>query len=340
MANPSHRPPPLAEDSDAQGCRIGVLERNRAMATRVGRVMRAASGLANVAIEEDPASLRSALGANPQLIACDAGDVDLALEWASSRFPNVSVIAWTSGDVDPLLTAARRNKAFAGIIGWPSFASMPRPWEIALATRRLVDVTANSPKLSELFTWGSTSVKFRPRSSDDRDVAVAEVTELAERAGAQPRVQKRIAEVAHEMLMNAMYDAPVDDAGQPRFAHDRKQDVALSDHEAPTFRFATDGLQLALQVIDPFGRLTRDHVIDGILRGRRSAAAEGHSEEVLDTSGGGAGLGLYQMYSLSTVLIVDVDPNRYTSVTSFFDLDVAPRDARSMPVSLHLYDRR
>jgi len=327
----SYRPPAAVEGED-EGCRIGVLERNRTMAQRLGRVMRSASGLARVAIEEDPASLRAALGADPHLLACDAADVDLALSWAETRFPNMAVIAWTSSSesIDALLTSARRSRSLAGIIGWPSFASMPRPWEIALATRRLSDATAIAPKLSELFTWGATSVKFRPRTTSDRDQAVAEISALSERAGAQPRVQKRIAEVAHEMLMNAMYDAPVNEDGIARYAHDRKQDVALADGEAPTLRFATDGLHVALQVVDPFGGLTRKHVIDGIQRGRSSSS--------LDTTNGGAGLGLYQIYSLSTVLLIDIAPRKHTSVTSFFDLDVAPREARAMPVSLHLHD--
>jgi hypothetical protein len=144
-----------------------------------------------------------------------------------------------------------------------------------------------------------------------------------------------VAEVAHEMLMNAMYDAPAGLDGLPRYAHDRKQDIELEEGELPMFRFAADGVHVALQIVDPFGRLTRTHVLDGILRGL--AGSEG-SGEVLDTSGGGAGLGLYRIYSQSTVMVVDVVPGRYTSVTSFFDLDVNPRDVRTMPVSLHLFD--
>jgi hypothetical protein len=38
-------------------------------------------------------------------------------------------------------------------------------------------------------------------------------------------------------------------------------------------------------------------------------------------------------------MIADVDPGRFTSVTAFFDLDVNPREARSLPVSLHLFER-
>jgi hypothetical protein len=270
-----------------------------------------------------------------QLLACDASDLDLALEWAQKRYDAASVIAWTSGSMEPLLEAARTSPQLVSLIGWPSFASMPRPWELALATRRIVDASAAAPRLSELFSWGSTVMKYRPRTSRDRDVVVAEMADLTERAGATSRVAQRVGEVAHELLMNAMYDAPVDEDGAARYAHDRKRDIELDEKETPTFRFAADGVHVALQVVDPFGGLTRTHVVDGILRGRAGSQGSG---EVLDTSGGGAGLGLYRIYSQSTVMVVDVEPRRYTSVTAFFDLDVNPRDVRTMPVSLHLFD--
>jgi hypothetical protein len=329
---PSNRPPAL--DTDPL-CRIAVLERNRTVAQRAGRVLRAASGLGSVAVEADPATLRSMLSDDLQLLACDASDLDLALEWAQSRYRDLSVVAWSSGSMAPLLEAARSSANLVSLIGWPSFASMPRPWELALATRRIVDASAGSPRLSELFSWGSTVMKYRPRTSRDRDAIVAEMAAVSERSGASQRVAQRVGEVAHEMLMNAMYDAPAGPDGVPRYAHDRKGDIELEEGELPMFRFAADGVHVALQIVDPFGRLTRAHVLDGILRGL--AGAEG-SGEVLDTSGGGAGLGLYRIYSQSTVMVVDVAPGRYTSVTTFFDLDVNPRDVRTMPVSLHLFD--
>jgi hypothetical protein len=296
-------------------------------------VLRAATGLSDVVAESDPASLRSMLGEDPLILACDASDLDLAMEWTETRYRNMNVICWSSGSMDPLLEAAERSPRLAACIGWPSFASMPRPWEIGLAARRLTAENAAAPRLSEIFSWGSTAMKFRPKTSRDRDAIVSEASSLAERAGAPPRTAQRVGEVAHEMLMNAMYDAPVDDDGNALYAHDRKRDVELDERDTPTFRFGTDGLHVALQVVDRFGRLARRHVIDGVLRGRRSA----DSGPQLDTSGGGAGLGLSRIYSNSTVMLVDVEPHRYTSVTAFFDLDVNPREARSLPVSLHLF---
>lgn len=332
MSFPSNRPPALETDPLS---RLAILERNRTVAQRAARVLRAASNLSLVAAEADPATLRSMLSDDLALLACDASDVDLALEWARRRYRDLSVIAWSSGSMVPLLEAARASSRLVSLIGWPSFESMPRPWELALATRRILDPSGTGPRLSELFSWGSMMMKYRPRTSHERDVVVAEIPGVAERAGASSRVALRVGEVAHEMLMNAMYDAPVDAQGDAPYAHHRKRDVELTESETPTFRIAADGVHVALQVVDPFGRLSRGHVLDGILRGL--AGADG-DHEVLDTSGGGAGLGLYRIYAQSTVMVVDVDPGRYTSVTAFFDLDVNPRDARTMPVSLHLFD--
>ncbi len=330
----SNRPPPSSVPSSSGRPRIAVFDASRSVAQRVGRVLRAASGLSSVAVEDDPATLRGLLDDDPILLVCDSSDIDIALDWAARRYPSLSIIAWSNSDMDNLLAAARNPKVVS-ILGWPAFASMPRPWELAMAARRIVDAEAVAPRLGELFPWGSTVARFRPRTSGERDAAVVEVRSMSERAGASPRISQRVAEVAHEMLMNAMYDAPVDDSGYAKYAHDRKQELSLEGNEIPTFRLAADGINIALQVVDPFGRLRREHVLDGIERGR-AAAAEGPA---LDTSNGGAGLGIYRIYSQSTVMITDVEPGRFSSVTAFFDLDVNPREARSLPVSLHMFER-
>lgn len=327
MPLPSTFPP--AEPGAGRLPRLAVLEPNRAVAQRIARVVRAASGFEDVVVESDPATLRSQLADDPILLACDAADLDVALEWAATRYPDLAVVAWSSTPMGPLLEVAARSNPVASLVGWPSFASMPRPWEIALATRRLVDPSARSPRLAEMLGWSATVEKLRPRTSAERDAAVSRVVGLAERAGAATRLAQRVGEVAHEMLMNAMYDAPVDEFGQQRYAHDRKRPVHLADPDVPTLRFGSDGIHVALQVVDPFGRLERRHVLEGIERGLAGG---------LDTSGGGAGLGFARMYAQSSVLVVDIAPGRFTSVTAFFDMDVNPREARSLPVSLHLFD--
>ena len=322
---------PLLTDGPAT---IGVLERNRLLAARVARVARASVRLANVAVSDEPATLRSLLGASPSLLLCDASELDLALEWSRKLYPTMRVAAWTNGDMTPLLDAAAQSDALVGLIGVPPFGSMPRPWEIGGVVRRVTSPDASPPHVQEMLLPAATLVKYRPQSSRDRDLVVAEVQALAERVGATQRLAIRAGEVAHELLMNAMYDAPIDHYGNLLYSMDRKQQITLAPDEVPTFRFATDGMTLGLQVVDRFGRLLRRHVLEGIARGRTATAGGGN---FLDTSSGGAGLGMSRIYTSATSVVVDVAAHQHTSVTVMFDLDIQPREARNVPISLHLF---
>ena len=94
-------------------------------------------------------------------------------------------------------------------------------------------------------------------------------------------------------------------------------------------------MNLALQVVDTFGRLKRHQVLKSVARGM--AASEHGQQDVLDTSHGGAGLGLFKIYAASASTVFEVEAGRYTMVTAFFDLNINPREARTMPVSLHYF---
>ncbi|AKT36901.1 hypothetical protein [Chondromyces crocatus] len=318
-----------------------MLERNRVVGQRIARVMCAASGLMEVPVVDDPAELHKVLSKRPLLLGCDAADLDLALEWAAERYPTLNLMVWTSGNVASVLRAALGEARLSNVMGWPTFESMPRPWEIALSVKRLLNPLAAPPRLSDMLSWGATIVKWRPRSSDERDRAVSEVSHWAERAGAPTRIAERLGELAHELLMNAMYGAPIDRRGRPRYSHDRKQSLTLEENEIPTLRLGTDGERIALQAHDPFGRLRRHDVFEGITRGLSAREVSGGpDDQVLDTSRGGAGLGMLKIYSAGAVLLVDVTPRSSTLVTSFYDLDVNPREFRSLPASVHFFERQ
>jgi hypothetical protein len=317
--------------------RIGVLERNRTVMARITRVVRAASGFDGVAADADPASLRAQLDPETQLLLCDAADLDLACAWTTDFFPAAQIISWSHGPMDQACELAARYPQVRSLLAWPSFHSMPRPWELALAVRRALRPATSTLHLKDVFVGPPVYVKFRPRDTQARDAVASELVALADRAGAQGRLTGKIGEVAHELLMNAIYDAPVNHYGEPRYAHDRRADVFLDEHEIPSARFACDGNLLAIQVNDPFGRLTRDHVLRGVVRGQTGARAA-DPNLLVDTSNGGAGLGLWRIYAASAMTIFDIIPGHTTSVTAIFDIDVNPRDARTMPSSLHLFD--
>ena len=84
-----------------------------------------------------------------------------------------------------------------------------------------------------------------------------------------------------------------------------------------------------LQVRDPFGRLERRHVFDGLARG----LAGGEQ----DRSHGGAGLGLVVCHNASSALFFDVARGRHTEVTAVFELDLNLRELRTQAKSLHFW---
>ncbi len=323
-----HRPGPA---------RIGVLDRNRTVLARVARVASAAAALERVAAETDPAALREQLAPNAQLLLCDGDDAELALEWADKRWPQAQVVAWSHGPMEPLLELAQTNPRLRCVLGWPSFLSMPRAWELTLAVRVALGIHVEPLKVGELFAGVPVAVKYRPRTSAQRDTVTTALTELAERAGAGRRLADRIGETCHELVMNAMYDAPVNHYGQPRYAHDRKAAIELDELEVPTVRLATDGMLLAVQVADPFGRLSRARILSSIRRGLTAAHAPDAST-IIDSSHGGAGLGLWKTWSSAAATLVELVAGHTTTVSAVFDLDVGARESRTMPTSLHLYE--
>ena len=300
----------------------------------MGRILSSAMDLAEVHVGERTADVRPMLTERTALLALDAADLDAALEWVRGPFPRLKVVTWSQGSLEPALQVARHEPALQSLLGWPSHQSLPRPWELALTGRRALRDAGKGPRLTDLLAWGASIVKWSPRTGAERDGSVAEVERLAAAAGTGPRAAERLALLTHELLMNALYDAPVDGAGRPLFAQDRKADVLLSEAQAPQLRLGFDGQVAGLEVTDPFGRLERRHVLESILRGLQGG--RDGAAQLLDTSHGGAGLGLFRVYEAATVVVVDCKPGGFTRLTALLDLDAPARASRSLPASLHL----
>ena len=196
-----------------------------------------------------------------------------------------------------------------------------------MLARRLQGVPA--PPLEAYLDWGAQTLDLEVRTTADRDAAAARIQDFVGALQVPRRIAEMFAELGHELIMNAMYDAPVDGHGRPRYAGDRKAEIVLAEHERPVVRVATDGTRLALQIRDPFGRLERRHVFEGLVRGL--AGGE------LDRSSGGAGLGMMVCHNASTAMFFDVVPNRHTEVTALFELEMNLREFRTQAKSLHFW---
>lgn len=242
---------------------------------------------------------------------------------------DIHILVMTEEDPAHVLGIAGRDARLDHIFGRKTGTSL-YSWEFLHVVRRLVkhyDLEGLKPFLH----WGARMHETYVTSSEELHQVVEWVPSFCEKLGTPPKVQESFAELTHELLMNAVYDAPVDDQGNPLFAHDRKQEVQLAPEHAVWFSIGTDGDTLAVSVRDPFGRLKRHHVFTGM---HRALSANGQ----LDTQGGGAGLGMMYIYQHGRASFFTVKPGISTEVTVLYDLSLNRREFSTTPRSVHFFE--
>ncbi len=315
-----------------RGRRVVVLEPDPVARVRVARGISAATNFGDVEALEDILGIEQAVGPATRLLLLPDAEIDLGLQYIGflERL-RLGCIARTTNA--SLVKTLQSQPAVNHLVGWPEFFSIPRLWDLAMTLPRS---PSDLPSLHDVLPGSAGEVMWRPQTSADRDAVVERVGEIVDTHLNDTRLASAVSEVTYEMLMNAMYDAPVSGNGDGKYREDRKQDVVLENHEMPTFRFASDGALIALEVTDPFGGLERKQVLDSIVRGLSASDSES-SQDVLNTEFGGAGLGMFRMFQQSTSLICAVEPGAMTRVIAVFDLDLRVRDRRSFPTSLHLF---
>ena len=305
-----------------------ILERNKLVARKVARLFMS-TGATALAVE-DPALVAPSL-ADADVLCADAFDADLVAEQLRSK-PTLRGVLWTAEPLRRSLKYLLESTAIDHVLGRKDFESTPRAWEVVMIARRLAMNPGATPSLAAYLDWGFTAIELDVRSTADRDAAVARIQDFVGALAVPKRISEMFAELGHELIMNAIYDAPVDSLGRPKYAGDRKAEIVLDETEHATVKLGTDGTRLVLQVRDPFGRLERKHVVEGLARG----LAGGHGA-VMDRTHGGAGLGMMVCHNASSAMLFDVARGRHTEVTAMFELDMNLREFRTQARSLHFW---
>jgi hypothetical protein len=159
-----------------------------------------------------------------------------------------------------------------------------------------------------------TSVQYaRLRDFDGRGRAIDTVLDYAEASKMRRHVRTAIGQVCEELLMNALYDAPVDAEGKQIFAdidpHDRTQ---TRSPRPVSIRFAATDQMFAIAVRDRFGRLAKNTILSYIDKCI-------HSPNQIDRKTYGAGLGLYLVANAAATYVVNVAYGIATEVVCTFD---------------------
>ncbi|MNJ99911.1 DNA-binding transcriptional activator YeiL [compost metagenome] len=177
--------------------------------------------------------------------------------------------------------------------------------------------------LDKYLSWGAEGEKRAVVRSGQREELREEMVCYFKKMGVRNSVLERVNTVVEEMLMNAIYDAPLDSHGKSLFNHvSRKQEVQLDTHQQSQFRYSSDGVLLAVSVTDPFGGLSKDTIIDYLESCYSGQAGSLNSEK------GGAGRGLHQIIENSDLTIFNVKKGIRTEVICLFNLDGQKRVAQ------------
>jgi hypothetical protein len=304
---------------------VVILERNKLVGRKVGRLFAAAG--ATTTIVEEPAAAVAPLE-EADVVCGDTFDADFVAEQVRAR-PKLRGVLWTAEPLKRSLRHLVETSRIGHVLGRRDFDSAPRSWEVLMVARRLLSPSGGASPLAGYLDWGASVLDLDVRATPEIDEAVQAIGDFIAKLAVPRRIVDMFGELGHELLMNAIYDAPADAQGRPTYAADRKADVRLTEDERPTVRIASDGTRLVLQVRDPFGRLERRHVVDGLARG----LAGGEQ----DRTHGGAGLGFLVCHNSTSALFFDVARGKHTEVTAVFELDMNLRELRTQAKSLHFW---
>ncbi|WP_223633355.1 hypothetical protein [Corallococcus sp. EGB] len=207
-----------------------------------------------------------------------------------------------------------------------------RPPALLLATREGGQPSAWEARLLSALLRGEPMIPQEAATSVTWLGSVAEVTAVGERvaeavlqAGGSKGAAGRVADVVHEIGVNALLDAPVDGSGEPKYAHRRGQVQAVEEEDRCLLSWAVVEGRAWLEATDRFGRMPVSPLV-------RVVRAWGEKAQV-DASGGGAGLGLRRILEHSDAVAVRVTPGKRTQFTCGVDLGDARRRA-AQPKSL------
>ncbi len=169
--------------------------------------------------------------------------------------------------------------------------------------------------LEKMIPWGTLVHSQLVGDYQEKALCIAQISEFAELMGVRRKYREAIEQCADEMLMNALYDAPVDDQGRPIFSEiPTKTRISLRVEQKVVVQYACDGKRFALSVRDAFGTLERSTVLQYLHKCL-------HAEQQIDRKAGGAGLGLYLMVNSASTVYFNVLPGIATEALCVFDLD-------------------
>jgi hypothetical protein len=179
--------------------------------------------------------------------------------------------------------------------------------------------------LEKYVTWAAEVRSYEIADARDREAAVAAVAKDVVAVGLPDRAGSMLSVVADELLANAIFVAPVDEAGQRfRARAPRDEARALTGRDAVTIRWALDSRHVAIEVRDRWGTFDETGISAHLATGARKAAE------------GEGGMGLPLVYACSNQLVIGVAPSELTEVIAVLDVRYKPTEL-GRSASFHIF---
>ncbi len=162
----------------------------------------------------------------------------------------------------------------------------------------------------ESFLCPGTPVRERMiRAYADKAALLDELSEFVASLGVFSGCPQIAALIADELIMNALFNAPVDAKGNRKYQDlPRNHPLVLGEEEVSLLRYSVDDAFIAISVRDPFGSLSHEGLVAYLVK----SYARNHDQ--IDTKPRGAGLGLYTLFDSSNSTIFNVQPGKMTEV--------------------------
>lgn len=160
-----------------------------------------------------------------------------------------------------------------------------------------------------------------------REARFERMRQYFESRGISERMSATLLDVAEELVMNALYNAPLE-AGFFAQPHSRMDDVELPPDRACEISYGVEDSTVFVRVRDPFGALKRERLLEVLARCKVQ-------DVQLDESRGGAGLGLRRIFSAASAVSIIVVPGSFTEFTIVLGRADSRRVARPLAVDLH-----
>jgi hypothetical protein len=186
--------------------------------------------------------------------------------------------------------------------------------------------------LEKYLTWGITPVEEIVNDSARKNDHLARFEAFCNDLGLNTRLAGLAKGVADEFLMNAVYNAPVDEHGRHIYSKlPRTERVVLTGRAQATFQYACDGRYLAVAASDNFGTLAKETIL------RYLAKCFARGEDQIDKKQGGAGIGFYYIVESLSHFVINIAPGERTEVIGLIDVQGSYKDFAEQAKSFNIF---